>query len=100
MPRTFIRQQSWVGGFILVVGSDVARQGGGRSSSQGRRYVVILLCGTTVLGISRLEIGAVVTAKCIVMKEVPQLARVSRVLATMKSCELRGEGFKDEDVVG
>ena len=62
---------------------------------------VILHCGATVLGTIRVGKGAVVTAKSIVTKEVPELARVSGVPATVKSYrELRSEGFKDEDVVG
>jgi serine O-acetyltransferase len=104
-----------VGGGVVIgetasVGADVAiLQGvtlGGTGKEVGDRHPkvedgVILHCGATVLGNIRVGKGAVVTAKSIVTKEVPQLARVSGVPATVKSFrELRGEGFKDEDVVG
>lgn len=104
-----------VGGGVVIgetarVGKDVAiLQGvtlGGTGKEVGNRHPkvedgVILHCGATVLGNIRVGKGAVVTAKSIVTKEVPELARVSGVPATVKSYrELRGEGFKDEDVVG
>jgi len=102
-----------VGGGVVIgetarVGKDVAiLQGvtlGGTGKEVGDRHPkvedgVILHCGATVLGNIRVGKGAVVTAKSIVTKEVPELARVSGVPATVKSFrELRGEGFRDEDV--
>jgi carbonic anhydrase/acetyltransferase-like protein (isoleucine patch superfamily) len=55
---------------------------------------VILHCGATVLGNINVGRGAIITAKSIVTKEVPELARVSGVPATVKSYrELRKDLF-------
>jgi serine O-acetyltransferase len=104
-----------VGGGVVIgetakVGRDVAiLQGvtlGGTGKEVGDRHPkvddgVILHCGATVLGNIKVGKGAVVTAKSIVTKEVPALARVSGVPATVKSFrELLKEGFKDEDIGG
>mmetsp|Transcript_10707 Transcript_10707/g.19396 ORF Transcript_10707/g.19396 Transcript_10707/m.19396 type:complete len:473 (-) Transcript_10707:700-2118(-) len=76
---------------------------GGTGKEVGDRHPkvedgVILHCGATVLGNLRVGRGAVVTAKSIVTKEVPDLARVSGIPATVKSFrKLREEGFKDDD---
>ena len=101
-----------VGGGVVIgetarVGPDVTiLQGvtlGGTGKEVGDRHPkveegVILHCGATVLGNLRVGKGAVVTAKSIVTKEVPDLARVSGVPATVKSYrELREEGFDDEE---
>lgn len=101
-----------VGGGVVIgetarVGKDVAiLQGvtlGGTGKEVGDRHPkvedgVILHCGASILGNLRVGKGAVVTAKSIVTKEVPDLARVSGVPATVKSFrELREEGFTDDD---
>ncbi|KAL9191294.1 hypothetical protein ACHAXT_001000 [Thalassiosira profunda] len=101
-----------VGGGVVIgetarVGPDVTiLQGvtlGGTGKEVGDRHPkveegVILHCGATVLGNLRVGKGAVVTAKSIVTKEVPDLARVSGVPATVKSYrELREEGFDEDD---
>lgn len=77
---------------------------GGTGKEVGDRHPkvedgVVLHCGATVLGNLRVGRGAVVTAKSIVTKEVPDLARVSGIPATVKSFrKLREEGFKDDDL--
>lgn len=70
---------------------------GGTGKETGDRHPkveegVILHCGATVLGNIRVGKGAVVTAKSIVTKEVPDLARVSGVPATVKSYREAKEG--------
>ena len=52
---------------------------------QKSRTAQILHCGATVLGNTKVGKGAVITAKSIVTKEVPERARVSGVPATVKS---------------
>ena len=101
-----------VGGGVVIgetarVGQDVTiLQGvtlGGTGKEVGDRHPkvedgVILHCGATVLGNIRVGRGAVVTAKSIVTKEVPERARVSGVPATVKSFRaLREEGFQDDE---
>ncbi|KAL7533675.1 hypothetical protein ACHAXR_005379 [Thalassiosira sp. AJA248-18] len=101
-----------VGGGVVIgetarVGEDVTiLQGvtlGGTGKEVGDRHPkvengVILHCGATVLGNLRVGKGAVITAKSIVTKEVPDLARVSGVPATVKSFrEVRKEGFNDDN---
>ena len=72
---------------------------GGTGKEVGNRHPkigdgVILHCGATVLGNINVGRGAIVTAKSIVTKEVPELARVSGVPATVKSYrELRKDLF-------
>ena len=62
---------------------------------QKSRTAQILHCGATVLGNTKVGKGAVITAKSIVTKEVPERARVSGVPATVKSYRaLRGEGYQ------
>ncbi|KAL7473630.1 hypothetical protein ACHAXS_014084 [Conticribra weissflogii] len=100
-----------IGGGVVIgetarVGDDVTiLQGctlGGTGKEAGDRHPkvesgVILHCGATVLGNLRVGTGAVVTAKSIVTKEVPDLARVSGVPAKVKSYrELKEEGFNDD----
>mmetsp|Transcript_11493 Transcript_11493/g.22941 ORF Transcript_11493/g.22941 Transcript_11493/m.22941 type:complete len:451 (+) Transcript_11493:241-1593(+) len=100
-----------IGGGIVIgetarVGDDVTiLQGctlGGTGKEAGDRHPkvesgVILHCGATILGNLRVGTGAVVAAKSIVTKEVPDLARVSGVPAKVKSYrELKEEGFKDD----
>ena len=76
---------------------------GGTGKETGDRHPkvedgVILHCGATVLGNIPVGKGAVVTAKSIVTKPVPALARVSGVPATVKSYrELRDEGFNEDE---
>jgi serine O-acetyltransferase len=99
-----------VGGGVVIgetarVGNDVTiLQGvtlGGTGKEAGDRHPkvgdgVILHCGATVLGNLQVGRGAVITAKSIVTKPVPDLARVSGVPATVKSFrELAEEGFVD-----
>ena len=101
-----------VGGGVVIgetarVGRDVTiLQGvtlGGTGKEVGDRHPkvedgVILHCGATVLGNLRVGKGAVVTAKSIVTKEVPDLARVSGIPATVRSYrELGDDSFKDAD---
>ncbi|KAL7546116.1 hypothetical protein ACHAWF_009449, partial [Thalassiosira exigua] len=101
-----------VGGGVVIgetarVGRDVTiLQGvtlGGTGKEVGDRHPkveegVILHSDATVLGNLRIGKGAVVTAKSIVTKEVPPLARVSGVPATVKSYrELKEAGYKDYD---
>jgi serine O-acetyltransferase len=88
-----------VGGGVVIgetarVGSDCTiLQGvtlGGTGKEVGDRHPkigdgVILHCGATVLGNINVGRGAIITAKSIVTKEVPELARVSGVPATVKS---------------
>lgn len=75
---------------------------GGTGKEVGDRHPkigdgVILHCGATVLGNINVGRGAIITAKSIVTKEVPELARVSGVPATVKSYrELRKELFSRE----
>lgn len=72
---------------------------GGTGKEVGNRHPkigdgVILHCGATVLGNINVGRGAIITAKSIVTKEVPELARVSGVPATVKSYrELRNDLF-------
>ena len=104
-----------VGGGVVIgetarVGKDVTiLQGvtlGGTGKETGDRHPkvgdgVILHCGATVLGNKRIGTGAVITAKSIVTKEVPDLARVSGVPATVKSYrQLKEEGFEDDNEDG
>lgn len=81
-------------GETAVVGDDVSiLQGvtlGGTGKERGDRHPkvgrgVILQDGATVLGNIKVGDGAVVTAKSIVTKEVPPLARVSGVPAKVRS---------------
>ena len=75
---------------------------GGTGKENGDRHPkiedgVILHCGATVLGNLNVGRGAIITAKSIVTKEVPELARVSGVPATVKSFrELRQDLFSPE----
>ena len=101
-----------VGGGVVIgetakVGRDVTiLQGvtlGGTGKETGDRHPkvesgVILHCGATVLGNINVGRGSVVTAKSIVTKPVPALARVSGVPATVKSYrELSEEGYQDDE---
>ena len=81
-------------GETAVVGDDVTiLQGvtlGGTGKERGNRHpkignAVILQEGCTVLGNIKVGDGAVITAKSIVTKEVPPLARVSGIPAKVKS---------------
>ena len=97
-----------VGGGVVIgetarVGCDVTiLQGvtlGGTGKEVGDRHPkveagVILHSGATVLGNLNIGKGAVVTSKSIVTKEVPPLARVSGVPATVKSFRL--ESYRDD----
>lgn len=83
---------------------------GGTGKEVGNRHPkigdgVILHCGACVLGNINVGRGAIITAKSIVTKEVPELARVSGVPATVKSIrELRKDLFSqasnDDDGCG
>ena len=106
-----------VGGGVVIgetarVGKDCTiLQGvtlGGTGKQIGNRHPkisdgVILHCGACVLGNINVGRGAIITAKSIVTKEVPELARVSGVPASVKSYrELRNDLFSqassgDED---
>ena len=104
-----------VGGGVVIgetarIGRDVTiLQGvtlGGTGKEVGDRHPkiedeVILHCGATVLGNIRVGKGAIITAKSIVTKEVPDRARVSGVPATVKSYrELREEGYQVDEFEG
>ena len=97
-----------VGGGVVIgetarVGKDCTiLQGvtlGGTGKEVGNRHPkisdgVILHCGACVLGNINVGRGAIITAKSIVTKEVPELARVSGVPASVKSYrELRKDLF-------
>lgn len=97
-----------VGGGVVIgetarVGKDCTiLQGvtlGGTGKEVGDRHPkisdgVILHCGACVLGNINVGRGAIITAKSIVTKEVPELARVSGVPASVKSYrELRKDLF-------
>jgi len=101
-----------VGGGVVIgetarVGCDVTiLQGvtlGGTGKEVGDRHPkvesgVILHSGATVLGNLNIGKGAVVTSKSIVTKEVPPLARVSGVPATVKSYRAKEKKNAGEDV--
>ena len=96
-----------LGSLSRAIGQDVTiLQGvtlGGTGKEVGDRHPkveegVILHSGATVLGNIKVGKGAVITAKSIVTKEVPERARVSGVPATVKSFRaLREEGFNDDE---
>lgn len=93
-------------GETAVVGDDVSiLQGvtlGGTGKERGDRHPkvgnqVILQDGSTVLGNIQIGDGAVITAKSIVTKTVPPLARVSGIPAKVKSFREKGPGTFSRD---